>query len=75
MHENGLCRFFQSLHYPLRFAETKNGPHPYLMVRRGLEALVARSVYYELVNLALEEDASPPGLWSEGAFFPLDSSA
>jgi hypothetical protein len=61
--------------HPLRFVDTENGPHPYLMVRRGLEALVARPVYYELVNLALEDDASPPGLWSEGAFFALDPSA
>lgn len=58
--------------HPLRFAATQDGPHPYLMVRRGLEALVARSVYYELANLAIEEDASPPGLWSEGAFFALE---
>lgn len=59
----------------LRFLGGENGHHPYLTVRRGLEALVARPVYYELVNLALEEDASPLGLWSEGAFFALGPSA
>ena len=53
------------------------GPeHPlrglYLVVRGGLEALIARSVYYELAEIALAEGGSPPGLWSEGAFFPLE---
>jgi hypothetical protein len=57
---------------PLRFAEGPDGPHPYVGVRNGLEALVARPVYYELANLALAEGAEPPGLWSGGAFFPLE---
>ena len=56
--------------HPLRFADTADGPHPYLMVRDGLEALVVRSVYYELAELALAAD--PPGLWSAGAFFAVD---
>lgn len=56
----------------LRFAEGAQGPHPYLHVRGGLEALVARSVYYELAELALAEGATPPGLWSGGIFFPLE---
>ncbi|HYI49122.1 MAG TPA: DUF1285 domain-containing protein [Allosphingosinicella sp.] len=48
------------------------GPHPYLEVRGGLDALVARPVYYELAELALAEGASPPGLWSDGAFFAME---
>ena len=60
--------------HPLRFAGMANGPHPYLLVRKGLEALVARSVYYELANLALDENAAPLGLWSKGAFFALEPS-
>ncbi|KKW92870.1 MULTISPECIES: DUF1285 domain-containing protein [Sphingobium] len=55
--------------------ETPDGPHPYLHVRAGLDALIARSVYYELMNLALDESADPIGLWSNGAFFALDGSA
>lgn len=55
--------------------ETMDGPHPYIHVRGGLEALIARSVYYELMNLALNEGSEPVGLWSNGAFFPLDGSA
>jgi hypothetical protein len=57
---------------PLFFEAKEDGPHPYLRVRRGLDALVARPVYYELANLAIEERADPPGLWSGGAFFPLE---
>ena len=57
--------------HALRFAETAHGPHPYLHARAGLEALLARSVYYELATLALDEAATPPGLWSDGAFFPF----
>ncbi|HEX5181777.1 MAG TPA: DUF1285 domain-containing protein [Allosphingosinicella sp.] len=59
----------------LRFAGGADGPRPYLHVRAGLEALVARSVYYELAELALAEAAAPPGLWSGGAFFALEPGA
>lgn len=53
--------------------ETPDGPHPYLHVRGGMEALIGRSVYYELMNLALDEAGDGRvGLWSGGAFFPLD---
>ncbi len=47
---------------------------PYLTVRAGLEAAITRPVYYELAELALEEGATPPGLWSDGAFFSLDAA-
>ncbi len=52
-----------------------NGPHPYLHVRAGLEALVARSVYYELMNLAIDDGTDPIGLWSAGSFFRLDGQS
>jgi hypothetical protein len=58
--------------HPLRFEAGEEGPHPYLRVRDGLEALVARPVYYELANLALDEGSEPPGLWSDGAFFAME---
>jgi hypothetical protein len=58
--------------HPLRFENSENGPHPYLEVRKGLDALATRSVYYELANLALAEGAQPPGLWSGGVFFALE---
>jgi hypothetical protein len=56
----------------LRFEQ---GPSPYLEVRAGLDALVARPVYYELAELALAEGARPAGLWSNGAFFPFEPGA
>lgn len=55
----------------LRFEAGPDGPHPYLEVRNGLEALIARPVYYELAELALA-GGDPPGLWSGGAFFPME---
>jgi hypothetical protein len=62
-----------SSQHPLRFEIGEDGPHPYLEVRRGLHALVARPVYYELAHLALAEATEPPGLWSKGSFFPMAS--
>jgi len=56
--------------HPLRLIEGR----PYVTVRSGLEAAVARPVYYELAELALDEGADPPGLWSDGTFFPLGSA-
>ena len=57
----------------LRFETRDDGPHPYLHVRGGLEALVARPVYYELAELALAEADGVPGVWSGGIFFAMDA--
>jgi hypothetical protein len=57
---------------PLRFEEGPEGPHPYVEVRSGLDALVARPVYYELAELALAEGGETPGIWSGGAFFAIE---
>lgn len=49
-------------------------PRPYIHVRRGLEALISRPVFYELVELASEVDTqqgSELGVWSDGLWFPL----
>jgi uncharacterized protein len=61
--------------HPLRFVveEGSGGLKPYLHVRGRLEALVTRALYYDLVELAVEDDAGRLGVWSGGAFFPLDS--
>ena len=56
-------------------AGASDGPRPYLHVRGGLEALVARPVYYELAERALAGDDDPPGVWSDGAFFALEPAA
>src|SRR3954451_3678555 len=50
--------------HPLRMVEDHNGPSPRLAVRHGLEAELARPVYYELAELALAEGNEPPGIWS-----------
>ena len=49
-------------------------PSPYVLVRSGLEALIARAVFYDLVELAGEEERDGErqfGVWSDGVFFPL----
>ena len=49
-------------------------PAPYVMVRRGLEALIDRKSFYRLVELCetVSVDGSDQfGLWSDGAFFPV----
>jgi hypothetical protein len=58
--------------HPLRLVADEYGPSPRVAVRHGLEAELARPVYYELAEIALAEGHDPPGVWSEGAFFPLD---
>jgi hypothetical protein len=62
------------LEHPLQIVETDSGPSPRLLVRHGLEAELARPVYYELAELALSEGGDPPGVWSDGTFFPLEAA-
>ena len=45
---------------------------PRVLVRHGLEAELSRPIYYELAEIALAEGATPPGVWSDGVFFPFD---
>ncbi len=53
---------------------TTGEPRPYVHVRRGLEARIARPVFYELVEMATEHD-TPEGpvlaVTSDGAVFPV----
>lgn len=51
-------------------------PCPYVAVRDGLDALIARSVFYRMVELAAERPAPDGksvdmGVWSNGIFFSL----
>lgn len=60
--------------HPLRFViePGSGGLKPYLLVRGRLEALVARSVYYELMELAAASGGNNSlGIWSAGEFFAL----
>jgi hypothetical protein len=61
--------------HALRFEPREDGLRPYLHVRAGLDAVVARTVYYELAQRAIDGGDVPPGVWSAGAFFPLEPSA
>ncbi len=45
-------------------------PRPYVHVRRGLEALIARPVFYELAEMAGQQN-DVWGVSSNGAFFPI----
>jgi hypothetical protein len=61
--------------HPIRvsFDPQSGEPSPYVMVRDGLEARMARPVYYDLVKIAVE-DAKEKGLygvWSKGAFYTI----
>lgn len=57
--------------HPLTVLETSDGPSPRVAVRFGLEAELARPLYYELADIALAEGHDPPGVWSDGSFFAL----
>jgi uncharacterized protein len=49
-------------------------PRPYIHVRRGLEALIARPVFYELAEMASERetpDGPAMGVFSNGAWFAI----
>lgn len=61
---------------PIRVAHAPETgqPSPYIEVRNGLEALIVRSVYYQLVERAVEHRVDGKdylGLWSKATFFPL----
>ena len=60
---------------PIRVEVAADGePRPYVHVRRGLEALISRPVFYELVEMA-EERSTPDGptlgVTSNGAWFAV----
>lgn len=59
--------------HPIRVSvsEETGEPSPYVRVRGNLDALMSRSVYYQLVDLAVEKEGRY-GVTSGGCFFPLD---
>jgi len=62
--------------HPLRFVldPVTQEPAPYVLVRDNLEALIGRSVFYQLMELAVPrqiEGRGWLGVWSGGVFFPI----
>jgi len=62
--------------HPIRFEmDPESGePAPYVHVRARLEALIARAVFYDLVELGVEHMYQGKrwfGVWSSGQFFPF----
>ena len=59
--------------HPLGFEAGPKGSFvPFIVVREGLTARLARPVYYELAALAMKADGGKrPGVWSGGMFFPF----
>jgi hypothetical protein len=62
--------------HPLRFADEAGtgGLKPYVLIRRNLEALVSRALFYDLVALGSVE-GEWFGLWSSAMFFPMQKAA
>lgn len=66
--------------HPLRFEREAgtDGLKPYVLVRGRLEALVARSIFYDLVELGVTRDINGVswfGIWSAGTFYPMAPAA
>lgn len=65
--------------HPLTIVANPNTgePSPYVTLRQGIGARLSRSVFYELVDLGVEESTEGAhmfGVWSSGCFFPLGST-
>lgn len=61
--------------HPLVMRTRDGSARPYVGLGDGLEALVARSVYYELAGRAEPGADGLPGVWSAGTFFALAPAA
>jgi hypothetical protein len=71
--------FCAGMDHPLRIVHdpATQEPRPYVLVRNGLEARIARPVYYELVAHSVDaviDGAKVFGFWSGGVFHSLGPS-
>lgn len=57
--------------HPIVIEDREGQPRPYVEVRRGLRALIARSVFYRLVDMAVDDGSGKLCLWSGGTRFVL----
>lgn len=58
----------------VQISEKSQEPRPYLHIRRNLHALINRPVFYQMVDLGVEEKVKGTpylGVWSEKTFFPI----
>lgn len=67
-----------SASHPLRIENNPDTgePAPYIGLDHGIEAKLSRAVFYQLVNLAIEETVQRDkiyGVWSAGHFSPIGS--
>ena len=75
-HRVNLDEVMAGAEHPIRVVVDPDAgqPAPYVHVRDRLEALIARAVFYDLVELGVEEEhngESHFGVWSADVFFPL----
>ena len=57
--------------HPITVVDRAGEPRPYVEVRCGLSALIARPVFYRLAALAAEEPGGEVAVWSCGTRFRL----
>ena len=60
--------------HPVRIVNEKKGVYPYIYVRDNLEALLSRSVYYQLMEIVVEEKIDGEfwnGFWSDKNFIKI----
>ena len=57
--------------HPISVEQRAGQPRPYVEVRRGLRALIARPVFYRLVELAAVDAGGEVCVWSSGTRFAL----
>jgi hypothetical protein len=58
--------------HPISVKGRPPNARPYVVVRDGLEALIARAVYYRLAELTVPGPTGKAGVWSNGVFFALE---
>ncbi len=58
--------------HPIVLRKNAREARPYITVRRSLDALIARPMYYRLAALAQPGAAGRAGVWSNGEFFALE---
>lgn len=47
-------------------------PAPYIHIRKGLEARIARAPFYQMADIAVADvSGAQLGVWSSGIFFPI----